>query len=68
MLAAAARERGELMLAGAWADAPPGALFVWRTDDRTVIEDFVARDPYVANGLVTNWRIREWTVVVPDTH
>lgn len=26
--------------------------------------DYVEKDPYVVNGLVVRWRIREWTVVV----
>jgi hypothetical protein len=29
-----------------------------------VVEDFVRRDPYVTNGIVTRWRIRPWTVVI----
>jgi uncharacterized protein len=32
-------------------------------DDATAVEDFVARDPYVAQGLVAGWRMRPWTVV-----
>jgi hypothetical protein len=31
-----------------------------------VIEQFVANDPYVKNGLVTRWRIRPWTTVVGE--
>lgn len=64
-LARAAHDRGELILAGAWAEPADGALLVWRTDNRSTIEEFVAADPYVANGLVRSWRIREWTVVIP---
>jgi len=64
-LARAAQERGELLLAGAWADPADGALLVWQADTRQPIEDFVAADPYVNNGLVRTWRIREWTVVIP---
>jgi uncharacterized protein len=63
-LARGARERGELVLAGAFTDPPDSALLVWSTEDRSVVERFVAADPYVANGLVTAWRIREWNVVV----
>jgi uncharacterized protein YciI len=63
-LARAANERGELLLGGAWADPADGALLVWLTDDRSVVEAFVNADPYVRNGLVRSWRIREWTVVV----
>jgi uncharacterized protein len=63
-LARDAKARGELALAGAFADPADSALFVWSTDDRSVVEAFVAQDPYVRNGLVTSWRIRDWNVVV----
>ncbi len=56
--------RGELVLAGAFADPVDGAAFVFRVGDRTNVEEFVAKDPYVVDGLVTGWRIRAWTVVV----
>lgn len=63
-LAQEAHHRGELVLAGALADPVDGAVFVWRTDDPTVIERFAQSDPYVQNGLVTAWRVRQWTVVI----
>jgi uncharacterized protein YciI len=62
--ARASQERGELMMAGALTDPADGAVFVFTVDDPSVIEEFVAGDPYVNNGLVTGWRIRPWTVVV----
>jgi uncharacterized protein YciI len=62
-LARAATERGELVLAGAFADPPDGALLVFEGSDRSVAERFAAADPYVQNGLVKSWRVREWTVV-----
>jgi hypothetical protein len=40
------------------------ALLVWQTDDRSVVEHFVRHDPYVANGLVRSWKIRQWNVVI----
>ena len=58
-----AHERGELLLAGALPDPYDRALLVW-TAPREVVERFVARDPYVTDGLVTAWTIRPWTVVV----
>ncbi len=64
-LAGEYQRRGELLLAGAWANPTDGALLVFRTDGPEPVERFVSRDPYVANGLVTSHRIREWTVVVP---
>ena len=63
-LATASRERGELVLAGAFADPADAAALVFRADDRATVEAFVAADPYVQNGLVERWRIREWTVVI----
>ncbi len=63
-LAGAARERGELILAGALADPVDRALLVFRAPDRAAVEDFVRRAPYVHNGLVTRWEIRPWTVVI----
>jgi uncharacterized protein YciI len=56
--------RGEVVLAGAFADPVDGAAFVFRVENKTKVETFVAKDPYVVDGLVTEWRIREWTVVV----
>ena len=60
-LAREARERGELLMAGAFADP------VFRADDASVAEGFVRSDPYVANGIVTGWRVRPWTVVMGAT-
>lgn len=65
-LARAAHERGDLLLAGAFADPFDLGMLVWRTSDRSVIEDFAISDPYVVNGLVTKWTIRQWNVVVGE--
>ncbi|MGH3669780.1 MAG: YciI-like protein [Pseudonocardiaceae bacterium] len=57
-------DRGVLLMAGALTEPVDGAVFIFTTDDRSIVEDFVARDPYVREGLVTTWRIRRWNVVV----
>lgn len=57
-------ERGALLLGGALANPADGAVLVFQADSPDVIEEFVRADPYVRNGIVTAWRIREWTVVV----
>jgi uncharacterized protein YciI len=62
-LARAAHERGELLLAGALPDPYDRALLVW-TAPREVVEHFAEQDPYVVQGLVTGWTIREWNVVI----
>jgi uncharacterized protein len=61
----AAHREGRLLLAGALKPAA-GALLVFRTDDISDVERFAKNDPYVTNGLVTSWRVREWTVVVGE--
>ena len=63
-LAREAHARGELLLAGALADPIDGALLVFRASDKSTVEDFVHRDPYVKNGLIRKWRVRPWTVVI----
>ena len=59
----AAHERGELLMAGALPDPHDRALLVW-TAPREVVERFVVSDPYVVQGLVKGWTIRQWDVVV----
>jgi uncharacterized protein YciI len=63
-LAKAAHERGELLLAGAFSEPADTALLVWATEEEAVVRRFVAADPYVTNGLVRDWRIRPWNVVI----
>jgi len=63
-MARAAHERGELALGGAFAEPADQALLVWSTEDRSVVEAFAEADPYVRNGLVKDWRIRDWNVVI----
>jgi len=62
-LAQAAAERGELLLGGAL-DPPEDAVLLFAGEDARAAEAFAASDPYVANGLVTGWRVRAWTTVV----
>lgn len=56
--------RGELVLGGALANPADGAVLLFRGSSPAVAEAFAAADPYVAHGIVTNWRVREWTTVV----
>jgi len=58
------RARGEVVMAGAYASPPGGAAIIFDAPGRETVEAFVAEDPYVANGIVTGWEVREWTVAV----
>ena len=62
--ARAALGRGDLVLAGALAEPADAAVLLFRGSSPAVAEAFAARDPYVTNGLVKSWRVREWTTVV----
>jgi len=58
----AGREDGRIVMAGPLgADPPYGAAIVFT--DQAAAEAFAKADPYVANGLVTNWRVDSWAVV-----
>ena len=62
-----AHARGELVLGGALADPIDGAVLLFKGDSPRVAEAFAESDPYVLNGLVTRWRVREWTTVIGET-
>ena len=62
--ARAAADRGELVLAGALANPLDGGVLLFRGDSPAAAEAFAQVDPYVVNGLVARWRVREWTTVV----
>jgi uncharacterized protein YciI/heme-degrading monooxygenase HmoA len=59
-----AGERGELILGGAFANPADGAVLVFRGDSPEVAETFAKSDPYVINGAVKRWYVREWMTVV----
>ncbi len=54
---------GRMVMAGALADPPDGAVLIFRGDTPDGAHDFVNRDPYVKNGLITEWSVRPWIVV-----
>ncbi|HXD15456.1 MAG TPA: YciI-like protein [Vicinamibacterales bacterium] len=62
--AKAAFARGELVLAGALAKPVDGTVLLFKGDSPAAAEAFANADPYVTNGLVTMWRVREWTTVI----
>jgi uncharacterized protein len=58
-------DRGDLLLIGTFGDpVREGALCVFRT--RAAAEEFVTRDPFVTEGLVARYEIRDWNeILVP---
>ena len=57
--------RGTLLMVGAFANPQEeGSMAIFTT--REAAEDFVAGDPFVHNGVVSNWRIQEWNEALGD--
>lgn len=65
-LAWEAQERGELVLGGALADPPDGAVLLFTGENDQAARAFAQNDPYVKSGLVTGWSVRSWTTVVGE--
>jgi uncharacterized protein YciI/heme-degrading monooxygenase HmoA len=63
-LARESRERGDLVFGGALAEPVDRALLVFHVDDKSKVESFARKDPYVLNGLAKKWEVRPWNVVV----
>jgi uncharacterized protein len=57
-------DRGELVLGGVLANPLDMAVILFQGDSPAAAESFARTDPYVLNGLVSRWYIREWNTVV----
>jgi uncharacterized protein YciI len=66
-LAWAAHERGELVLGGALNDPVDRAILLFKGESAAVAEGFAKTDPYVTNGLVKTWSVRQWMTVAGDS-
>lgn len=52
------KARGTLLMAGPFADPTQGALGVFTS--REAAEEFIRGDPFVLNGVVSTWTLRDW--------
>ena len=41
-------------------------VVVFQGEDSSVAAEFAKNDPYVLNGLITEWTVRPWVVVIGD--
>lgn len=55
-------DRGVLLSLGPFTDGS-GSIAVFTT--REAAEEFASGDPFVVNGVVSDWRVREWREVTP---
>jgi uncharacterized protein len=63
-LANAAYAEGKMVMAGALAEPADSAVLIFKGDSPAVAEDFARNDPYVKNGVIAEWKVRPWTVVI----
>jgi uncharacterized protein YciI len=54
--------RGLLLMTGPFMDADGGAIGIFTT--REAAEEFAHDDPFVTNGVVARWSVREWNEVL----
>jgi uncharacterized protein YciI len=54
--------RGTLLMAGPFANPAEGALGIFTS--REAAEEFIQGDPFVVNGVVARWSLREWNEVL----
>ncbi len=54
--------RGVLLRAGPLLDGEGGALGIFTS--RAAAEEFIRGDPFVLNGVVGRWTVREWKEVL----
>ena len=57
------RKSGHLLMAGALTDPADGAVLIFKSDSPETARAFARHDPYVKNGLIAEWVVREWNVV-----
>jgi uncharacterized protein len=58
------RERGELLMVGTFSNPQEeGSMSVFVT--RAGAEAFAEGDPFVRNGVVCDWTVREWDAELP---
>jgi len=58
-------ERGDLVMVGTFGDPQAeGSMAVFRS--REAAEEFVKDDPFVLNGVVRAWQLREWNEILLD--
>ena len=56
-------ERGDLLMVGTFGDPQTqGSMSVFRT--REAAEEFARGDPFVLNGVVRDWEVRDWDEVL----
>ena len=65
-LAWASHGRGDMVLGGILTEPVDRAVLMFQGDSPDAARRFAEQDPYVLNGLVTRWDVRQWVTVAGD--
>ena len=57
-------EQGYLMAGGGFLPDIKRGMLLFRCDNREIVENFAKNDPFVKGGLVTNFEIHDWGILV----
>ncbi len=63
-LAKEAAARGELLAGGALTDPIDASVLLFQGEGPEAAIAFAQADPYVTQGVVRSWRVREWATLV----
>lgn len=55
-------ENKKILVVGLTSSPPDGAVFIWQNTSQQEVEEFAKNDPYVINGLVSNWEVKPFTI------
>lgn len=60
--------KGKLLLAGAFRNDPDEPVTTMAVSySREDAEEYAKGDPFVLNGMVSEWRIREWANILKES-
>ncbi|MBU6407211.1 MAG: hypothetical protein KGS44_08790 [Alphaproteobacteria bacterium] len=62
--ARAAAARGELLMGGVLTEPTDTSMMLFQGEGPEAAIEFARGDPYVTEGVVRSWRVREWITVV----
>jgi uncharacterized protein len=58
-------DQGLLLVSGPFGpDEPAGALLLFRTDDKTRVDELVDKDPFTTSGVLAEATTAEWEPVI----
>lgn len=63
-MARQAHKNGDLVMAGALEDPADEAVLIFKGDSPEIARQFAQNDPYVKHGLIKDWEVRAWNVVI----